>query len=202
MANLSQCLLPGLPRWLSGKESPYRWKRCRSLVLSLFTGTIPWGRKWQPTPVFSPGKCHEQRSLVGYSLWGHKESDPTQQLSMHTHLLPRLPGDPASVSPGHPPLCHITVLKTHLCTQRGLLACALLCVDTPETPNAHWPPPSVHSCDSILFIQYFVFWALYPGYYSQYWEYNNKNKTDKNLCLHGGSSKARLLGQTGARTLS
>ena len=35
----------------------------------------PWRRKWQPTPVLLPGKSHEQRSLVGYSPWGHKESD-------------------------------------------------------------------------------------------------------------------------------
>jgi len=28
---------------------------------------IPWRRAWQPTPVFLPGKSHEQRSLVGYS---------------------------------------------------------------------------------------------------------------------------------------
>ena len=31
---------------------------------------IPWKRKWQPTPVFLPGKSHGQRGLVGYSLWG------------------------------------------------------------------------------------------------------------------------------------
>ena len=30
-------------------------------------------KKWQPTPVFLPGKAHGQRSLVGYSQWGHKE---------------------------------------------------------------------------------------------------------------------------------
>ena len=35
-------------------------------------GKIPWRRKWQPTPVFLPGKAHGQRSLVGYSLGGHK----------------------------------------------------------------------------------------------------------------------------------
>ena len=34
-------------------------------------------RKWQPTPVFLPGESHGQRSLVGYSLWGHKELDVT-----------------------------------------------------------------------------------------------------------------------------
>ena len=41
-------------------------------------GKIPWRRKWQPTPVLLPGKSHGQRSLVGYSSWGHKESDMTE----------------------------------------------------------------------------------------------------------------------------
>ena len=31
-------------------------------------------------PVLLPGKSHEQRSLVGYSPWGHKELDMTEQL--------------------------------------------------------------------------------------------------------------------------
>ena len=38
-------------------------------------GKIPWRRAWQPTPVFSPGESPRQKSLVGYSLWGHKELD-------------------------------------------------------------------------------------------------------------------------------
>ena len=42
---------------------------------------MPWRRKRQPTPVFLTGKSHEQRSLVGYSPWGHKET----WLSTHTH---------------------------------------------------------------------------------------------------------------------
>ena len=46
-----------------------------------WVGKIPWRRKWQPTPVFLPGKSHGQRSLVGYSPWGHKESDMTEQLT-------------------------------------------------------------------------------------------------------------------------
>ena len=41
---------------------------------------IPWRRKWQPTPVLLPGESHGGRSLVGYSPWGHKESDTTVQL--------------------------------------------------------------------------------------------------------------------------
>ena len=36
---------------------------------------IPWRKKWQPTPVFLPGKSHGQRSLVGYSPWDRKELD-------------------------------------------------------------------------------------------------------------------------------
>ena len=39
---------------------------------------IPWRRKWQPTPVFLPGKSHVQRSLAGYSPRGCKESDMTE----------------------------------------------------------------------------------------------------------------------------
>jgi len=39
---------------------------------------IPWRRKQQSTPVSLPGKFHGQRSLVGYSPWGHKEQDMTE----------------------------------------------------------------------------------------------------------------------------
>ena len=39
---------------------------------------IPWRKKWQPTLVFFPGKFHRQRSLMGYSPWGLKESDMTE----------------------------------------------------------------------------------------------------------------------------
>ena len=39
-------------------------------------------RKWQPTPVFLPGEFHGQRTLVGYSSWGHTESDTTEQLTL------------------------------------------------------------------------------------------------------------------------
>ena len=42
---------------------------------------IPWRRKWLPIPVFLYEESHEQRSLVGYSPWGRKESDRTERLS-------------------------------------------------------------------------------------------------------------------------
>ena len=41
-----------------------------------------WGfnKHWQPTLVLLPGESHGQRSLVGYSSWGRKESDTTEWL--------------------------------------------------------------------------------------------------------------------------
>ena len=47
---------------------------------------IPWKKAWQPTPVFLPGESLEQRSLAGYSPWGHKESDTTEQHSAYISL--------------------------------------------------------------------------------------------------------------------
>ena len=37
----------------------------------------PWRRKWQPTPVFLPGRSHGQRSLAGYTVFEVAESDMT-----------------------------------------------------------------------------------------------------------------------------
>ena len=71
----------GLSRWCSHKESSCHCRRCRS---DPWVGKFPWSRKWQPTPVFLPGKFHGQRSLVGYSPWGHKQLDMTQWLSTST----------------------------------------------------------------------------------------------------------------------
>ena len=46
-----------------------------------WVGKIPWRRAWQPTPVFLPRESHGQRSLVGYSPRGRKESATTEALS-------------------------------------------------------------------------------------------------------------------------
>ena len=46
-----------------------------------WVGKIPLEEGMQPIPVFLPGESHEQRSLVGYSPWGCKESDTTGPLS-------------------------------------------------------------------------------------------------------------------------
>ena len=58
-----------------------------------FLGIFP---KWQPTPELLPGKSHEQRSVVGYSPWGRKELDTTEQLHFLFFSNPGIePGSPA-----------------------------------------------------------------------------------------------------------
>jgi len=58
-----------------------------------WVGKIPWRRKWQPIPVFLPGKSHGQRSLVGYSSLGCKRvryhlaaKNNNTHTHTHTHM--------------------------------------------------------------------------------------------------------------------
>ena len=48
------------------------------LVTVEWFGKIPWRRAWQPTPIFLPEEFRVQKSLVGYSPWGRKESVMTE----------------------------------------------------------------------------------------------------------------------------
>ena len=57
-------LRKGFPTWLRGKECACQ---CGRHGFSGWVGKIPWRRRWQPTPVFLPGKSHGQRSLVSFS---------------------------------------------------------------------------------------------------------------------------------------
>ena len=72
-----------LPWWL-------RWQsiclQCRRPGFKPWAGKISWRRKWHTTAVFFPEKSHGRRSLVGYSPWGHKESDTTR-LHCHFHFI-------------------------------------------------------------------------------------------------------------------
>jgi len=45
---------------------------CRRPEFDPWVGKIPWRRKWLPTPVFLPGEFHRLKSLVSYSLRGHR----------------------------------------------------------------------------------------------------------------------------------
>ena len=71
---------PGTPGGSDGKESA-----CSAghPGFDPYVRKIPWRRKWQPTPVFLPGKSHGWRSLAGYGPWGHKESDTTERVHFH-----------------------------------------------------------------------------------------------------------------------
>jgi len=72
-----------LPTWCSCKESACQ---CRRHKFSPYdpgrSRKIPWNRKWEPTLVYLLRKFHGQRSLVGYSAQGCKESD-----ALSTHAL-------------------------------------------------------------------------------------------------------------------
>ena len=69
------------PGGTSGKEPTCQCRRCRRHGFDPWVGKVPWRRKWQPSSVFLPGKYYGQKSLVGYSPWGHKELN---MMSMHT----------------------------------------------------------------------------------------------------------------------
>ena len=60
------------------KNPPANAGRHKRHKFDPWVGKIPWRRAWQTTPVFLPGESHGQRSLMGYSPWGDKESDTTE----------------------------------------------------------------------------------------------------------------------------
>ena len=58
----------------------------RNMGLIPWHRKIPWRRKWQPIPVFLPEIVHGERSLVGCSPWGHKESGMIYQLNNNSRV--------------------------------------------------------------------------------------------------------------------
>ena len=69
--------------WCSGKELPANAGDSRDVSSIPQLRRLPWRRKWQPIPVFLPGKFHGQMNLEGSSPWGRKESNMTEWLSPH-----------------------------------------------------------------------------------------------------------------------
>ena len=72
----------------SSKESTCQ---CRRHGFDPWVWKISWSRKWQPTPVFLPGKFNGQRSLVGYNPWGDRVRHNLAQFLIVT---PRTPASP------------------------------------------------------------------------------------------------------------
>ena len=71
-------LIMGFPGGTVDKESVCKCRRCKSHRFNPGARKITWRRKWQLTLVFLPGKFYGQRSMLGYSPWGYKESDKTE----------------------------------------------------------------------------------------------------------------------------
>ena len=70
----------------------------------VWVGTIPWRRKWQPTPAFLPGKSHGQRDLVGYSPWvakstGHYLATKQQQQQEKASWVKQTPAQAVTFTP-------------------------------------------------------------------------------------------------------
>ena len=74
----SRFVCESFPHGASGKEPACQYRRQKRCGYDPWVWTIPWRRKWQPTPVFLPGKFHGQKRLMGYSPLGPKESDTTE----------------------------------------------------------------------------------------------------------------------------
>ena len=72
-----------LPRWLRGREFTCQCRRHRRHGFDTSVGKIHWRRKWHPTSVFLPGEFHGQKSLVGYSPWGHSQTWLSHRMCMH-----------------------------------------------------------------------------------------------------------------------
>ena len=66
--------IKGFPGGTSGKQTACQCRRHKRCGFDSWVGKIPWRRKWQPTPIFLPGKFHGQRSLGGLQFMGFQKS--------------------------------------------------------------------------------------------------------------------------------
>ena len=64
------------------KEHTCQYRKCG---FHSWVRKILWRRKWQPTPVFLPGKFYVQRSLAGDSSWGHRSARYTLETKQQQH---------------------------------------------------------------------------------------------------------------------
>ena len=70
----------GLPRWQSGEESVYQYRRHQKCVCDSWVRKIPWIRKCQPAAIILPGKY-----LTGCLPLDHKASDMTEHTAHKAH---------------------------------------------------------------------------------------------------------------------
>ena len=105
------------PGGSEGKESA-----CNAGDPGSWVGTIPWRKKWLPTPEFLPGEFCGQRSLVGYALHVLEELDTTERLPHECVYSNPSPPVPTSV---HAPLS--LHLRSRSCRANSFLSLLFLC---------------------------------------------------------------------------
>ena len=87
---------PRGPRASLGAQQERIRLRCRRQEFHPWGGQIPWGRKWQLTPVSMPEESHGQSSLAGYSPWGQRRDTTGHE------LLQKTPGKSCPAEPSQP----------------------------------------------------------------------------------------------------
>ena len=121
---------PGLPWWLSGKESVCQ---CRRPGFDPWFRKIPWRRKQPLIQVFLPGESHWQQSLANCNPWSHKRAGHdlgTRQVLPQIPIPSRLPCNPEqssmhyTVGPCWFPILNITM---HTAAAKSLQSCPTLC---------------------------------------------------------------------------
>ena len=118
----------------------------------------PLEKKMQHTPIFLPGTFHGHRSLAGYSPWGSKEPDTTEQLThtqTHTHTHPSLTF--AMISLGF----HWGSFLTHIFPP--LIRCLALTI---------W---CAHKARTIIRITRTSLWSIPGRYWKIWWVKNYRN---------------------------
>ena len=71
-----------MPAFCRGTRSTKQLRDFTGTGFDPWIGKIPWRREYLPTPVSLLGEFHGQRSLAGYSPWGHKELDSIEGLTL------------------------------------------------------------------------------------------------------------------------
>ena len=125
-----------LLKWLSGKESACQCRRNRRCRFSPWVRKISWRRKWQPTPVFLPGKSSWTEEPGGLQFLG------SRRVGLHTHAL------------GAGPLENKTlgVELNKRCQTSTSLQISLTSESSPRKPHAALTPPPRMKCDPCLLL--------------------------------------------------
>ena len=81
--NWTEGAVVSFPGGSSGKESTCQCRRHKGRGFHPWVRKSTWRRALQPTPVFLPGESYGQSNPTGCCLWGHKELDTTEWLTLH-----------------------------------------------------------------------------------------------------------------------